>query len=104
MIKFYDTKPQLNEAQIESLESKLHFKFPKEYKEHLLKFNGGRCEPSVFSFEENGKITESSVEWFFGIHDGDFNKLLDYFEILKIDEKRMPNSWITWRKLMRRLL
>jgi len=92
MIKFYNTKPQLHEAQIKNLESKLHFKFPKEYKEHLLKFNGGKCEPPVFTFKENGEFTNSMVGWFFAIYEGEYDNLYDYFKFLKIDEKRMPTT------------
>jgi len=93
MTNFLETEEEITESQIQELESNLNFKFPEEYKNHLLKFNGGRCDPNVFSFEENGAVTESSVDWFLALYDGEFDSLEDYFKICKIDEKRMPSTF-----------
>lgn len=41
---------------------------PAEYKEHLLKYNGGQCTPNVFKFNENGNWTESCIDWFLTIY------------------------------------
>ncbi|MFT6500137.1 MAG: hypothetical protein ACJASQ_000244 [Crocinitomicaceae bacterium] len=94
MTDFLDTEEQLTETQIKELESKINFVFPIEFKIHLLKFNGGRCEPNTFSFEENGTITKSSVDWFLALYDGEFDNLEDYFNTYKIDEKRIPISFL----------
>ncbi|MFV0505587.1 MAG: SMI1/KNR4 family protein [Bacteroidales bacterium] len=93
MANFSEIELQLTEFQIQELENKLNFEFSSEYKKHLLKINGGRCNPNIFSFEENGSITESSVDWFLALYEGEFDNLEDYFNIYKIDEKRMPDSF-----------
>jgi cell wall assembly regulator SMI1 len=93
MVKFIELEEKVTRFHIQELESKLNFKFPKEYKKHLLEFNGGRCEPNVFSFEENGISTESSVDWFLALHNGEYDSIEKEFNILKIEEKRMPNTF-----------
>jgi cell wall assembly regulator SMI1 len=93
MATFIETEADISESDIQELERKINFEFPLEYKEHLLKFNGGRCEPNIFNFEEAGAITESSVDWFLALYEGEYDNLEGYFNIFKIDEKRMPNSF-----------
>ena len=55
MVKFYQTEKKLTLKEINDVEKKLNFTFPEEYKQHLLKYNGGRCEPNAFDFIENKK-------------------------------------------------
>lgn len=93
MIIFSETELALKIEQIRDLEKKLSFKFPDTYVEHLLKYNGGRCKPNIFSFEENGKITLSSIDWFLAIYDGKFDNFEKYFNLYKIEKKRLPNSF-----------
>ena len=90
MITFYETKPALSLSQIEEVENYISLKFPNEYKQHLLRYNGGYCEPNVFSFDENGHLTNSNVDWFLAIYSGEYNNLKSYLDWYKIDEKRLP--------------
>ncbi len=92
MANFLETEEPINEAQIKELEDKLNLDFPSLYKNHLLKFNGGRCEPNIFIFEEEGKLTKSSVDWFLAVYDGEYDNLEDYCNTYKIGEKRMPET------------
>lgn len=92
MVRVFDTEAQLSIAQIEAIEAYVSLHFPEEYKQHLLRYNGGQCEPSVFSFYENGQLTDSVVDWFLAIYDGEDDNLKDYINSYKIDEKRMPTS------------
>lgn len=85
---------QLNSTQIEELEKYVGLNFPYEYKEHLLKNNGGRCSPNVFQFNENGKLTESCIDWFLAVYDGEYDNLKDYIETYKIQEKRLPQQML----------
>lgn len=94
MVAFSNTKGNLDISQIEAMEEFVGLRFPEEYKNHLLKYNGGRCEPNVFSFVENGIRTTSALDWFFAIYDGEYNRLRDYLEIYKLDQKRMPNHML----------
>ncbi|MEL6850488.1 MAG: SMI1/KNR4 family protein [Bacteroidota bacterium] len=90
--RFIETEKQIAGNEIKELELKLNFKFPDSYKDHILKNNGGRCEPNVFFFEEQGTSSNSSVDWFLAIYDGEYDNLENYFVMYKIAEERMPNS------------
>lgn len=91
MVNFNQTESALSLAQIEEVERFVGLNFPAEYKAHLLKYNGGRCSPNAFKFNECGKISESCVDWFLAIHEGDYDSLTKEIEMVKIEEKRMPS-------------
>lgn len=90
MAIFTDAQEQLNIGQIEEIENYVKLSFPQEYKDYLLQSNGGRCEPNVFGFIENEEITNSSIDWFLSIYDGEYDNLKDYIDMYKIEEKRIP--------------
>ena len=92
MVEFYDTEEKITLKDIEKLEKELKFIFPESYKNHLLRYNGGRCEPNVFQFIENGKITHSDLNWFLGVHNEKYYQLKDDFIDFKIEQYRMPYS------------
>lgn len=92
MVTFSQTESQLNLNQIEEIEKYVGLKFPEEYKKHLLKYNGGRCSPNVFWFNENGKWTNSCIDWFLAIYDGEYDNLKKHIDMGKIEEKRMPSN------------
>jgi hypothetical protein len=90
MTIFSHSEASLNHSQIEEVEKFVGLNFPTEYKEHLLEYNGGQCVPNVFSFYENGEITDSSIDWFLAIYDGEYDNLKNYIENYKIKKKRLP--------------
>jgi hypothetical protein len=90
MATFSNTQLQLTISQINLLENYVELPFSVEYTEHLLKYNGGKCVPNVFNFTENGRITDSCVDWFLAISDGEHNDLKTHINWYKIDEKRLP--------------
>lgn len=90
MLKFVNTEKSIKIDEIERLESLTGLTFPIEYKNHLLKYNGGQCVPNTFQFKENGKLTNSCIDWFLAVYDGDSDNLEEYINIVKIEEKRMP--------------
>lgn len=92
MITFSDTENKVSDVQIAELESLVGLDFPQEYKQHLLKNNGGRCTPDTFEFIENEITTQSNVDWFLAIYDGIHDNLKDYIETYKIEEKRLPSN------------
>jgi hypothetical protein len=75
MIKFVNTEAILSIQEIEKIENFCGLIFPDEYKNHLLKYNGGQCEPNLFMFNENGRNTESFIDWFLAIYDGEYNNI-----------------------------
>jgi cell wall assembly regulator SMI1 len=90
MTVFSQTEVPVTIAQIEEVEKYIGLEFPKPYKNHLLKYNGGQCTPNVFIFEEGGAETSSIVDWFLAIYDGDSDSLKEAVETYKVEEKRMP--------------
>ncbi len=91
MTKFTETKKTIDLAQISELERYAGLEFPQEYKDHLLKCNGGRCSPNVYTFIENGKAAKSDVNWFFAIHEGEYSNLKFYVDTYKKKNKRLPS-------------
>lgn len=92
MATFAETEASITLSEIEEIERLVDLKFSEEYKIHLLQFNGGRCSPNIFNFNENGRITESCVDWFLAIHNGKYDNLTNYIYTYKIDEKRLPKQ------------
>lgn len=90
MATFSQTEVKLSINQIEEIERYVGLKFPVEYKNHLLQYNGGQCYPNVFKFNENGNWTESCIDWFLAIYDGEYDNLKAYIKDYKLDEKRLP--------------
>lgn len=94
MVKFFDCESKLVSADIEKVEIMVGFKFPSTYRKHLLQYNGGRCEPNVFSFVERETRTLSQVDWFLAIYKGKSDNLVTYLQIYKLDQKRLPSRMI----------
>lgn len=91
MLIFSETEENITLSQIEEIEQYVGLIFPQQYKEHLLKHNGGRCEPNVFEFiTDTGKLNSSCINWFLAIYDGNYDNLKGAIESYKIEEKRMP--------------
>jgi len=94
MITFFSEETSITEFQLMEFERILGLTLPPEYRNHLLQHNGGQCNPNVFSFIEKGNKSTSRVDWFLALHDGDYDNLKNYAEIYKIDEKRLPDSFL----------
>jgi cell wall assembly regulator SMI1 len=90
MAQFSNLEAPITISQIEEIENEVGLNFPENYKNHLLKYNGGQCDPNNFYFDENGILNQSSLDWFLAIYDGEFDNLKSYIQIYKEDEKRMP--------------
>jgi cell wall assembly regulator SMI1 len=91
-MEFTDARKSLVFEEIKILQEKLEIKFPNQYVEHLLKFNGGKPKDSIFSFWEGGEYTDSCIDYFFAIHGDGYDDFFECFYDFKIDEKRMPES------------
>jgi len=94
MPNFFETESPTSSTQIALLEKKLNLKIPDEYKAHLLRHNGGRCTPNVFSFTERGEKANSSVEWFLALYDGKSDNLEKTISMYKVTSKRLPSHII----------
>ena len=90
MINFYNQEESIFDQDIQELENLLGFKLTQSYREHILRYNGGRCKPNVYSFIENGESTESDLKVFFSLP----NELREYIMDYKINNSRIPESFL----------
>ncbi len=73
------------------IEKRLKLSLPLEYKDFIMKHNGGRPKPSGFHYKhETGRYTDSRVDWFLAIYDGESDNFEDYFNTYKVDQVRLP--------------
>ncbi|MCD9017906.1 SMI1/KNR4 family protein [Parachryseolinea silvisoli] len=94
MVAIFQPEAKLDVLQIEEIEKIVGLRFPDDYKEHLLEFNGGQCDLNIFVFDEDGKMSESSIDWFLAIYEGEYDNLRSYIEVYKVLEKRMPSNML----------
>jgi hypothetical protein len=92
---------QLNESyepitseKINNLENKTDINIPLNYKEFLLKNNGGYPKKRGFLYRVQTNGRRAVVNKFLGIHDGENNNLYKYLITYKIREKRLPSNLI----------
>jgi hypothetical protein len=90
MIVFTEMSPPINLLQIEEIEIMLGFSLPYIYKNHLLQYNGGRCSPNVFSFQERNRLTNSCIHYFLAINGLQYNDMKKEIEFYKIEDKHLP--------------
>jgi hypothetical protein len=75
-IEVYDAEAPIEEADFDALEKRLGVRFPRQYRNWLLKHNGGQPVPGGFRFKhETGPYTDSVVAWFFALYEGDYENL-----------------------------
>lgn len=92
MKKFNGLRSVLVIDDLQKLEQKYNFTFPEQYKSHLVIFNGGSPDQGIFSFSEDGKETNSRVNYFYAINSKEIDDLEEILDTFKIDEKRMPEQ------------
>jgi cell wall assembly regulator SMI1 len=83
-------KPMTDEAHVVTLESRLKCSLPEDYREFLLQHNGGRPRERAFQFKlRTGVGTDSVVDWFLSIYDGEFSNLE---QVLDTFRDRLPSD------------
>lgn len=85
-LAFEETKINTSESAIASLEKRLDIVLPSEYKEHILKYNGGYPNKECFDTQGGGR---SKIHYFYAIYDGEYSNFEKSFNIFKIEETRM---------------
>ena len=57
--------------------------------------NGGRPVPNQFRFKkEQGPYTDSIVDWFLAIYEGEYDNFEQYFQTYKIEDDRVPEHLV----------
>lgn len=90
MVIFSEKQPSTTIEAILKIEQRIALKLPDAYKKHLLINNGGRCNPNVFSFIENGIPSSSCIDWFLAIDGDEHTDFEQEYKDYKEEEKRMP--------------
>lgn len=87
-----DVKMPLTYADVDAFEKRQNVTLPRQYREWLLRFNGGRPVPGEFSLP--GRDSLEGVAWFFAIHDGEHNNLDTECRYWRITTGRLPSTLI----------
>jgi len=58
--------------ELDAFERKYFLRLPKDYRQFLLRHNGGGPEPDTVDFVIEGKATSSDVQYLYGVHDGEY--------------------------------
>ena len=85
-IKFVDSQAPLSEADLQAVEARLGISFPSDYRHFLRRHNGGRPELDTFHFKyETGPYTDSCVDRFYAIYNGEHDNFEKVFQFCKAD-------------------
>ncbi len=80
---------------LEQVEKAYGIKLPLQYRRFLLAHNGGQPVPNQLHFKNmQGRDTDSIVDWFLAIYDGEIDSFEDYFGNYKVDENRLPEALV----------
>jgi cell wall assembly regulator SMI1 len=94
-IRIYESEKKISPRKLAAVEQKLSIKLPKEYRDFLLSHNGGRPEPDGFlAINDRGEETDSCVDWFLAIYNGEDDNFEDNFRAYKIEDVRLPDELV----------
>lgn len=83
-----ESKEKLTEEKIKFAEAEIGEVLPPDYKDFLLRTNGGYPENGFFKISYgDGRIEKGHVNYFLSIYDGEHSNLLDY---VKTYTERLP--------------
>jgi hypothetical protein len=88
-VEIHESKAPITDDQIKKIENRLRISLPQDYKDFLLKHNGGYPDPDAFIFRRGEKSEEGAVDRFLAIHDGQHDNLARYLEWYK---GRLPRN------------
>lgn len=77
---------------LEAAEQRLQVVFPAEFREFLLKHNGGRPRPNTFEFiDTNGESSNSLIDFFLAIFDGNIDNLEIEYRARVAEDRLLPH-------------
>ena len=90
-VRMFDSAAPLSPHCLSKLESRLNITLPDDYRNFLLKYNGGFPNPSVFRFKgKSGPYTDSCVDWFLSVYKGEYHNFETTFLRTKSERIRLP--------------
>src|ERR1700732_179109 len=81
----------LRREDITRVERELGVVFPEDYRQFLLRYNGGRPKPDLFRIEAAGPEWDDIMNWFYCIDKGDLHDLAKKNETFR---GRMPREML----------
>jgi len=91
---FTEPGPHLSSLDIDAVQNRLYIKFPEDYRQYLLKYNGGQPQRSLLfglgTSVEPYSAFSSSIHYFYALYNDSedhYDNFEDFFHILK---GRMP--------------
>lgn len=80
-----ESKSPTNLDEIEKFEELIQAKLPEDYKQFLLKHNGGHPIMDCYKLIEpiNERNKEAGIDWFFALYDGDVSNIIKKFNNYK---------------------
>lgn len=93
-LKMKECKRSTNVTEIKEFEDFIEAKLPKDYIEHLLKYNGGRSEEDCYPFIELPALDDTigDIHYFYALYEGDLSNLKKKYDVFK---GRVPNEMIS---------
>lgn len=93
LISIEDSSAPLTEADIQQVEQEINVRFPDQYRQFILQYNGGRPIPNVFMIPDDRIPGQSSMlDWFYCIDLSDeYNHLLRNLDVFR---DRMPSDCV----------
>ncbi|MEI8197045.1 MAG: SMI1/KNR4 family protein [Phycisphaerae bacterium] len=90
-----ESKPPVTSVRLDAVEAKFGIHLPPEYREFLLRHNGGRAEPDGFTFTgPSGRKEDSCIHFFLSVYDGEYSNFETKFRTYKVRAKRMPDELV----------
>jgi hypothetical protein len=83
MVNFTESFPSISNDELDKLEGQTGWKLSIDYRNFLLKHNGGSPTPDVFSIQNCPYDTNGIIQIFFGIQPDEYNNLLDFYKRYK---------------------
>lgn len=83
IIQMSKVREPVSEQQLADIETELGIRLPREYKEFISKYNGGRPRPGGFVIQSGAHEDRSLVDFFFSFTPGDLYDIVKYHKRLK---------------------
>lgn len=83
---FEETKNPTTESEIASLEKRLNITLPNQYRDHILKYNGGYPSKECFDTQGGGR---SKIHYFYAIYNGKYSNFENTYTKFKIKQNRL---------------
>lgn len=83
--------PPATPEEIQKAEQSMGIEIPEEYRQFLLKYNGGRPKPDVFPIHNNPVGDKGIMSNFFSVNESDYDSLQ---KIWKIFKDRIPSGYL----------